>query len=84
MRTPDGTLVVEISDPEATIQVLDARGKLLIEQKAGAEKVEISVVPGKGKLRVVKNGADVAHQGVFVARWRARSDDPCQSDTAAA
>jgi S1-C subfamily serine protease len=57
MRTPDGTLVVEISDPEATVQVLDARGKLLIEQKAGGEKVEISVVPGKGKLRVVKNGA---------------------------
>ncbi len=56
MRTPDGTLVVEISDPEATVQVLDARGKLLIEQKAGTEKVEISVVPGKGKLCVVKNG----------------------------
>ena len=38
MRTPDGTLVVEISDPEATIQVLDARGKLLIEQKAARRR----------------------------------------------
>ena len=59
MRTPDGTLIVEISDPEATLQVLDAQGTLLIERKAGAEKVEISVVPGKGKLRVVKNGVQL-------------------------
>ena len=59
MRTSEGTLVVEISDPEATVQVLDDQGKLLIEQKAGGEKVEISVVPGKGKLRVVKNGVEL-------------------------
>jgi len=58
LRTSEGTLVVEV-DPPATIQVLDAEGKLLIEQKAGAEKVEISVVPGKGKLRVVKNGVEL-------------------------
>ena len=62
MRTPDGTLVVELLDPEATVQVLNAQGKLLIEQKAGAEKVEISVVPGKGKLRVVKNGVELLAQ----------------------
>jgi hypothetical protein len=55
MRTAEGTLVVEIPDPtEATIEVLDAQGKVVIEQKAGAEKVEISVVPGKGTLRVKK------------------------------
>ena len=59
MRTPEGTLVVEISDPEATIQVLDAQGKVRIEQKAGGEKVEIGVVPGKGKLLVVKNGVEL-------------------------
>ena len=59
MRTPDGTLVVEISDPEATLEVLNAQGKLLIGQKAGGEKVEVSVVPGKGKLRVVKNGVEL-------------------------
>ena len=59
MRTREGTLVVEISDPEATLQVLDAQGELLIERKAGAEKVAISVVPGKGKLRVAKNGVEL-------------------------
>ena len=63
MRTTDGTLVVEISDPDVTLQVLDAQGKLLVEQKARVadipEKVEISVVPGQGKLRVVKNGVEL-------------------------
>ena len=59
MRTPDGTLIVEVSDPDATIEVIDGQGKLLIERKAGAEKVEISAVPGKGKLRVVKNGVEL-------------------------
>ncbi|MGO8750100.1 MAG: SUMF1/EgtB/PvdO family nonheme iron enzyme [Thermoguttaceae bacterium] len=59
MRTPDGILIVEFSDPEATMQVLDAQGTLLIERKAGAEKVEIKVVPGKRKLRVVKNGVEL-------------------------
>lgn len=59
MRTREGTLVVEISDPEATVQVINGEGKLLIEQRAGAEKVEISVVPGRGKLRVVKNGVEL-------------------------
>ena len=59
MRTCEGTLVVEVSDPGHTVQVLDDQGKLLIEQKAGAEKVEISVVPGKGKLRLVKNGVEL-------------------------
>jgi len=59
MRTSDGTLVVEISDPDTTLQVLDAQGKLRIEQKAGAEKVEISVVPGKGRLRVLKNDVEL-------------------------
>ena len=71
MRTREGTLVVKISDPEATIRVLDAEGKLLIEQKAGAEKVEISVVPGKGTLRVVKNGVELfAKEFSLVSRGR--------------
>ena len=54
MRTREGTLVVEIADPEATVQVFRRQGKFLIEQKAGGEKVEIGVMPGKGKLRVSK------------------------------
>jgi serine/threonine protein kinase len=67
LHTPDGTLVVEVSDPEATIQVLDVQGKVVIEQKAGAEKVEISVVPGKGTLRVVKHGVEVFAQDFTLA-----------------
>ena len=59
IQTPDGILVVEISDPGVTVQVLDAEGKLLIERKAGAEKFEIGVAPGKGKLRVMKSGHEL-------------------------
>ena len=59
MRTPDGTLIVEVSDPDATVQVLNAQGKVLIERKAGSEKVEISVVPSKGKLCVNEKGFEL-------------------------
>lgn len=88
MRTPDGTLVVEIIPP-ATIQVLDDQGKLLFEQKAGAEKVEISVVPGKGKLRVVKNGVELITRGFSLVSGgretiNARLDSPVGSGTSSA
>lgn len=46
-------------NPPATVQVLDDQGKVCIDQNADKEKVEISVVPGKGKLRVVKNGVEL-------------------------
>ena len=39
--------------------MLNAQGKLLIEQKAGSEKVEISLVPGKGKLCVNEKGFEL-------------------------
>ena len=57
LRTPDGTLVVTQLDPQAYIEVLDDRGELIVEQKAGAETVEIRVAPGRGMLRVVKRTA---------------------------
>ena len=59
MRTPDGTLIVDVSDPDAIVQVFDAQGKVVIERKAGSEKVEISVVPGKGKLCVKQKGFEL-------------------------
>jgi hypothetical protein len=54
MRTPkDGTLEVEVSDPAATVEVLNEEGKVVIEsRKAGGEKIELSVPPGKGKIQV--------------------------------
>jgi len=56
LQTSDGTLVVEVDQPDAMVQVLDAEGKVEVSQKGGIGKVTISVVPGKHKLRVERDG----------------------------
>ncbi|MCX7426119.1 MAG: SUMF1/EgtB/PvdO family nonheme iron enzyme [Planctomycetia bacterium] len=59
MRTKDGTLVVEVDDPDVTVQVLSEQGKVQIERKADKETIEISVDPGKHGLRIQKDGIEV-------------------------
>jgi len=59
LRTNDGTLIVEVDQPNAMVQVLDAEGKVEISQKGGVGKVTISVDPGKHRLRVEKDGFTV-------------------------
>lgn len=56
LRTPDGTLVVELDDPEATVEVLSEEGKVLVQGKSKAGKLVLSVDPGKRRLRVEKDG----------------------------
>ena len=56
LRTPDGTLIVEISEPEAVVQVLDEKGKVEIERKGKKGKLSISIDPGKHRLKVEKDG----------------------------
>ena len=56
MQTKDGTLVVEVNEPDATVQVLDADGKVEISQPGGKEPINISVDPGKHLLKVAKEG----------------------------
>ncbi len=52
--TKDGTLVVEINQPDAVVQVLDADGKVEITQPSGKGTVSISVDPGKHRLKIEK------------------------------
>jgi serine/threonine protein kinase len=59
LQTKDGTLVVEINQPDATVEVLDADGKIEVSQKGDVGRVTISVDPGKHRLRVEKNGFTV-------------------------
>jgi len=59
MRTPDGTLVVEIDPPDAVVQVLDSEGTIEIERKDEKGKLSISVDPGKHRLKVEKDGFEV-------------------------
>jgi hypothetical protein len=56
MQTKDGTLVVEVNQPDAAVQVLDAEGKVEISQPGEKGAISISVDPGKHRLKVQKDG----------------------------
>jgi serine/threonine protein kinase/Leucine-rich repeat (LRR) protein len=56
LRTKDGTLVIEINQPDAVVQVLNSDGKVEISQPGGKGSVTISVDPGKHRLKVEKDG----------------------------
>lgn len=67
MRTTEGTLIVEISEPEATVQVLNEEGKVVIERAATEGSLTISVDPGKHRLRVEKDGFEVFAKELAIA-----------------
>lgn len=56
MRTKQGTLIVEINQPDAVVQVLSEHGKVEITQPGGKGKISIAVDPGKHRLKVEKEG----------------------------
>ncbi len=56
LKTKDGTLVVEVDQPDAMVQVLNVEGKVEVSQKGGVDKVTISIDSGKHRLRVEKEG----------------------------
>ena len=56
LQTKEGTLVVEVNQPDAVVQVLDADGKLEIREPGGNGAVTIAVDPGKHRLKVEKQG----------------------------
>ena len=62
-----GTLVVQVSDPEALVEVLDGRGKTLAARKAGTKKIELPLAPGKGTVRVTKPGMEAFVQQFALA-----------------
>lgn len=48
LDTPDGTLVVEVDQPDATVRVVDAiTGKIEVTRPATGEKLTIAVDPGR-------------------------------------
>jgi Leucine-rich repeat (LRR) protein/tRNA A-37 threonylcarbamoyl transferase component Bud32 len=56
MQTKEGTLVVEVDQPDATVQVLNEDGKVEITQSGGKGPISISVDPGKHRLKVEMDG----------------------------
>ncbi|NLF73033.1 MAG: serine/threonine protein kinase [Candidatus Anammoximicrobium sp.] len=67
LRTPEGTLIVEIDDPAATVQVLSQEGNVLVECKGEKGKLTIGVDPGKRRLRVEKDGLILFTQDFTIA-----------------
>jgi len=59
MRTHEGTLVVEITEPDVVVEVLNEQGKVLIHRKAQKGTVSIAVDPGKRRLRLEKDGVEL-------------------------
>ena len=56
IQTKDGTLIVELNQPDATVQVLNKEGKIEISQPGEKGTISISVDPGKHRLKVEKYG----------------------------
>ena len=56
IRTKNGTLVVEIDQPDAVVEVLDEHGGVEIKRPGEKGTVSISVDPGKHRLKIEKNG----------------------------
>lgn len=56
MRTKDGTLVVEVDQPDALVQVFNKDGKIEITDRSGKNQIAVSVDPGKHKIKVEKDG----------------------------
>ena len=59
LRTKDGTLVVTVNEPDAEVQVLNEEGKVEITRKGEKGPITISVVPGKHRLKVQKDGFEL-------------------------
>jgi len=54
MRTPEGTLIVEVNQPDAEISVDD--GKVTLKSPSDSEPVEVEVDEGKHTLKITKGG----------------------------
>lgn len=56
IETPDGTLILNISEDNAEVRIVDAQsGSVEIHQSSG-EKISISIAPGSKRLEVEKQG----------------------------
>ncbi len=66
LRMQDGTLVVEVFEPDVTVQVLDEKQTVIVERKATHETIEIPIPPGVRVVRAVRDGQELFTQQVVV------------------
>lgn len=56
LKTPAGTLVLEVNESDAVVQVMDEQGKVEITRRDEKGLLSITVEPGKHRLKVEKDG----------------------------
>jgi formylglycine-generating enzyme required for sulfatase activity/tRNA A-37 threonylcarbamoyl transferase component Bud32 len=66
IRAGDGTLVVSLSEPNVTVEVLDEDGMVVIHQTAKTDALVLRVEPGRHRIRVEKAGTEL-----FATEWTA-------------
>jgi serine/threonine protein kinase len=60
LKTKDGTLVVTVNEPDAEVQILDEKKETVeITRKGDKGPITITVVPGKHRLKVQKDGFEL-------------------------
>ncbi len=59
LRTKNGTIIVEINEPGAEVQVFNEQGKVEITRKGEKSPLKISLAPGKHRLEVEKDGFSI-------------------------
>ncbi len=62
LQTSQGKLIVEVDDPSAIVQVLNEKNEVQVERKGEKGPVTIGLAPGKGRLRLMKDGVQVFAQ----------------------
>ncbi len=58
-RSGDGTLVVTVTEPDADVQVLNEKDTVEITRKGDDRPIKITVVEGKHRLKVQKDGFEI-------------------------
>jgi len=59
LQTKVGTLIVSANEPDTTLQVLSDDGHIEISRKGENGSATMSLVPGKHRLKVEKNGFEL-------------------------
>lgn len=68
LDTPAGTLIVQVSEPGATVTLLDEAGSVEIKRKADDTQLTVAVDVGRKELRVEKDGFQFYTTDVTVKR----------------
>ena len=58
-RSGDGTLVVTVTEPDADVEVLNEKNTVEMTRKGEDGPIKITVVPGKHRLRIQKDGFEI-------------------------